>query len=751
MRTLAISILVATCACSASVSVGGDGGAAPDAAGASDPKADTPPTDAAPPPDADPANDPTCRIDSPQERAPGWPFDLARFRTAVLPALVERCSGCHAPPAGPGGFTVWPDAAPGNCSYAKTFNSLKAQLDLDTPRNSPALVALTADPSHPLRVEPDDELAQLLLSYATDAKERADGPGMPPPPPPPPPASPFDLATFEGTVQPILDNAEGRGCTASACHGAPGGLAGLELERQPAPGSAESIANFDRATALCNLMDPEQSLLLLRATTRHASGGSTVVTPAEAQQLLAWIQRAAGNAGGGAPPGGGGSPPGPSCPPASDFNLGVFRDEIQPILFGRLDLNNPGSGRTSSGCASSACHGADRSGGALVLKESNDAAVNLQNFACFVNLANPTQSELLLCPLNQPGCRRYPHPGQEVFGGPDDLNYQRVLSYLYAVKTVATPIDFAFYVRQVDTIFNDLNAVQGGAQNRTCADTVSCHGVTQPGRPAPNGSNFPIIANASVRARLAENFSAASNFVNFVAPEGSSLFLYPTDEIANLANPFATGLHHPGGLDFAADSAQARAVLTWARGLRPDGEGFLTHWLVAGDYPAAAITDVTAIDETNVRPAIFDPDGAPQFNGGQWDGFFPGQALVNLDEPFPRAATSGRVAYAVAYLINASSVDLQAQLTVVSPNAVRLYVEGTPVLQAEDAAEGATGLALLPAFQTQRKATRILLKLFQRADDPGLSFVMRAADQFGNPLTDATGELIVKLSPDGGI
>ncbi len=750
MRILSPFLLVSCFACSASVSLQPDGGAAPDAAGAAGAGPAQPMPDA-----AAPADDPSCRINSAEERAPGWPYDLPRFRTAVLPMVVATCASCHAPPSGPSGFTVWPDAAPGNCSYAKTFNSLKAKLDIDNPRNSAAIVAITASPSHPLKLNAGDDKVRLLIDWATDAKTRSGtGAGIPTPPtppaPPPPPASPFDLSTFERTIQPILDGAEGRGCTTSSCHGAPAGTGGVTFKRQPAPASAEMLANFNAATGLCNLQQPEQSLLLLRASARHASGGSAIVTPAEALQIRTWIQQAAMNGPG--PTGPGAPPPPPSnCPPPDRFNLPVFRDEIQPILFGRLDLNARNSGRTSTGCASSACHGADRTGGALVLKQTADAAANLQSFACFVSLQNPTQSELLLCPLNQPGCRRFPHPGQEVFGGPDDLNYQRVLSFLYAAKTVATPIDFAFYVRRIDTIFNDVNAVQGGAQNRTCANTTSCHGVTQAGQPAPNGSNLALIVNATGRDRLAFNFSSASSFINFISPEGSSLFLYPTDQVANLANPFATGLHHPGGLDFAPDSAQAQAILAWSHGLRPDGQGLLSNWLVAGDYPAAAITDPTAIDELNVTPAIFDPDGASQFNGGQWDGFFPGQARVDLNQPFPRAQTSGRVVYAVAYLINASSADVQAQLTIVSPNAVRLYVDKTPVLQANDARQGATGLALLPAFQTQRKATRVLLKLFQRPTDTELSFVMRAEDQFGNPLTDATGELLVKLSPDGGI
>src|SRR5687768_7631306 len=77
---------------------------------------DTPPG-STPPPSTPP---PECQIQADQEHGPGWPFTLATFREQILPNLIADCSGCHIPPNGPGGFSVWADAAPGNCSYAKT-------------------------------------------------------------------------------------------------------------------------------------------------------------------------------------------------------------------------------------------------------------------------------------------------------------------------------------------------------------------------------------------------------------------------------------------------------------------------------------------------------------------------------------------------------------------------------------------------------------------------------------------------------
>jgi hypothetical protein len=697
------------------------------------------------PPPADAANDPSCQIASDQQHSPGWPFDLPTFKTTVLPTLVNTCAagGCHAAPNAAHTMLVWTDAAPGNCSYAKTFNSFVKQVDLANPTNSAPYVNVTGgNPKHPLIVDKASPMPQALLAFIQAASAASASTT-----PPPVNANPFDFTIFQTKIEPILDTAAGKGCTNANCHGAPMGQAGFKLATLPAAGSADMQSNFNAITAICNLQAPDQSKFYFQATHLHGGGNSAVVTAAEAQTILDWIKNAAQNA-----PANGGGGVSPSCAAADKFNLDVFTSEIQPILFGTLDLNDPTGQRTTTGCARSTCHGVDRTGGALVIKQSATPQQNLQNFACFANLANPTASPVLLCPLNAPGCPKTPHPGQNVFlPGAQDLNYQRILSYIYGSKTAATPLDFAFYVRQINTIFNDVNAVQNGAQNRTCADTVSCHGIQSPGQRPPNGSIFAIIANAGDKTSLLYNFGSAANFTNFISPQGSSLFLFPTDEIANLANPFATGLHHPGGLDFAVDSPQALSILAWAQGLRPDDAGFSPNWLVAGTYPVAQITDPTAIDEINITPSIFDPDGAAQFNGGQWDGLFSPSRVVDLNGTFPQAQNSGRVAYAVAYVLNTSSIDIQAQITITSPNAIKLYVGKQPVLQASDATVGATGLAVLPAYGTSKTLTRLLLKVFQRAGDQQFQFQTRFQDQFGNPLTNFTGELVFKLSPDGGI
>jgi hypothetical protein len=685
-----------------------------------------------------PTADPECQIQVEAERSPGYPFDLVAYERDVLPVLKASCASCHDAPDGDGGFTIWANAAPGNCDYARTFNALVDVVDLATPGNSPIVVAISgALATHPIKYDPGAPDLVKVVGYveAASARWKADGGGDPAPPG----ASPYDYAVYQSAIQPILDRAEGRGCAGAGCHGT--GAGGFTLVANPAPASAEMEANFIAVTSRGNLTTPTTSLVLLRATTRHASGGSSVATADDAAAILAWIEDAKVNSGGGG---------NVTCAPLDRFNVAVFRDEILPILRGAVDLNRGGGSGT--GCTLGPCHGTDRGPGILHLSDALDAPANLRNFSCFVDLTNPSASEVLLCPLDDPRCRRHPHPGQDVFDGAGDLNYQRVLAYLYGSQLDATPLDFAFFVRRINTIFNDLAAVENGAQNRTCADTVGCHGVAVAGQQPPNGSNFPIIPNAADRGRLAFNFAAAAGFTNFLSPQESSLFLYPTNEIANTADhPLATGLPHPGGADFAPDSRFALDILRWAGGLRPDNLGFVTDWLVAGDYAASRITDPTSVDEVGARPQIFDASGASQFNAGLWEGLFSSSRTVDLNQVFPRDATAGRIAYAVVYVVNTTGLPITAQVTIASPNAIRLYAGATLVAQADNAGAGVSAIAQLPPYAQARAPTRLLLKVFQRATDRDFAFSVQLKDELGNPLTDGTQELVILLGPQGGI
>src|SRR5205814_2035025 len=113
----------------------------------------------------------------------------------------------------------------------------------------------------------------------------------------------------------------------------------------------------------------------------------------------------------------------------------------------------PGQPIANEGCAKSTCHGS--ASNPLHISTTLTPAQNLASFGCFINAQAPSLSAVLACPLNEPGCPKSPHPGQRVFRDTTDLNYQRILSYLYSTKTVSSPLDFAFFARQVQPLFND--------------------------------------------------------------------------------------------------------------------------------------------------------------------------------------------------------------------------------------------------------------------------------------------------------
>jgi hypothetical protein len=681
------------------------------------------------------ATAPECQLDSKSEKSPGYPFDVDKFANEVMPVLAKSCgtAGCHGAPTGNAGFTVWSAAKPGDCDFGKTFNSVVAKVDLTTPSNSRFIAVVSGgSPTHPFTFQPTSAELETLRSFVETASARyaADGGGETPPPGP----SPFNYTVYQSTIQPMLER-----CTGGACHG--GGQGGFTLKALPAAASADMQANFIAVTSRANLATPATSLIYTRATIQHASGASQTIDQTQAAALIAWIEDAKKNAGDNL---------NPTCAPIEKFNVGVFATELVPIMSGDLDLNRADGQALGAGCRSGACHGIDRGPGKLSLPPTADSATLLQNFACFVNLASPAASEILACPLNNPGCRRYPHPGQDVLGGANDLNYQRMLAYLYGAKAASSPLDFAFFARRINPILNDPNAVEGGAQGRSCADAASCHGVSVAGQAAPNGSDFPIIANASGLDRLTFNFVSASGFVNFLNPRGSSLFMYPTNEIANRAvNPFATGIPHPGGTDFAIDSIEALTILQWAGGLRPDANGFLRNWLVVGDFPATQIIDPTLVEETSVVPKIFDRGGGA-FNSGEWDGLFSDVQDIDLNRVFPRNATSGRVAYATSYAINTVPRTLRVQLTVTTNNPIRIYVNGALVAQNVESG-GTSALFTLAPAGGESKPTRLMIKILQRDNDARFAFTARLRDELGVVLTDSTREVVFTLGPNGGI
>src|SRR5687768_11228506 len=88
--------------------------------------------------DPPPATPDKCQLDTQGEGSPGFPYDISKFRSDIVPLVVTGCgaAGCHGAPAVVGGFTVWADAATDDCNFGQTFNNVAGKIDLNNPGNS---------------------------------------------------------------------------------------------------------------------------------------------------------------------------------------------------------------------------------------------------------------------------------------------------------------------------------------------------------------------------------------------------------------------------------------------------------------------------------------------------------------------------------------------------------------------------------------------------------------------------------------
>jgi hypothetical protein len=664
-------------------------------------------------PDAAPPA-PACSIQSENEATPGSPYNLNTFETQVMPDLTANCASCHTGDNFLGGFQFFVGERP-DCNFINTFNTLINYIDLVNPANSRLVVAKQL-PGHP------DYDEQIYLNYITEAANNGGGGGITPPPV----ASPADFTVFTNAIQPLFD---AQTCTAGGCHGAG---AGTFLLTPNATGDALG-ANFIETTARYSLDLPNNSLVYLKATNNH--GGWTSTMPdgtAEAGILLGWIEAAAAN---NTPTGGG---PNVGCVSPDSYNIGVFEDEILPMFRGDLDWNDVGNESRFNGCvANGQCHGVVRQG-KFSLANSMPIEDMFSTFLCYVNQGNPSRSAVVMCPLGSQGSAFCPvgHPGGEIFPDAEDLNFQKLLSFVYSGRGTVQPFDFAFFIRNINTIFNDFNAVQGGALGLTCADRAECHGVDGPGQPVPGGSNFPIIGEQIDIGSLTFNFTSAASFANFLIPNDSSLRIYPTNLIF-AGSDFATGLAHRGGECFPPGSAEDQVISKFVAGLQPDAAGNIFDFLVFGDFNAAQITDEPIANENQLEAVIFDRLGSREFNNGEADLFSSADAFVDLNIPFPRDQTAGRIAYAQLCVFNAGSrvEDVQFVVdTAASQNDSQIYVNG--VLTAQGAAGAATAISRLNPFISGGEPARLLLKIFQPADDNivdgDFGFEFKVLDENGN-------------------
>lgn len=550
------------------------------------------------------------------------------------------------------------------------------------------------------------------------------------------PGHPFDVQRFGAEILPDLQGS----CGASGCHEGSSSASSYRVWSD-SDSTCALIESFNSFYAHSGFAGPVDDSPILRNIDGSAGHPGPSFDPQLVAEIRDFIEDAhvqyTGEAG-----------PGDGCAPAARFDLTAFEDEIMPFFEGRVDYNDPEEGSTVIGCARAECHGSDRGPGTLRIDPSRSATENLDSLRCFVNLQDPSASQALLCPLNLSGCQASPHPGADIFFGQLDLNYQKLLAFILAARNGPALLDFAFFVRKINPMLNDENAVQDGAIGLTCA-SPGCHAA-----PSDNGVNFGIVREATAPVDLFLNYVEAVSFVYGPDASLSSLIMYPTNEVANAGNPAATGVDHPGGQCFAVSEPEALDLLTFAGGLRPDAQGFLHHFLIAGLLPATDVTDEPIPSENLIRPRIFDRSGQPlQFNQGQWDMYSSAGESFDFLQAFSVADGEGKLAFAVAYVANTTARDLGVVFTVESENDVMLLVgTGEDSLSTAVGRDG-TGVSLtatLPAFQSDRKLTRLMVKAHQKVGDAGLGFSLRFTDEDGNLLTDATRELVFALGSEGG-
>ena len=552
-------------------------------------------------------------------------------------------------------------------------------------------------------------------------------------------ASPFDFGIYSQFIADILENANSGGvnCADSTCHSI--GVGGLTLTTRGA-GSVSTInqANFVNVIDNISLTLPSTQTAFYRAaSTVHAGGLSNVLSQTELNTISNWIEDARGNAS--VPPGG--------CASPVNYNLDVFRTEIQPILFGHIDYNNLQETNVTSGCLGNGCHEADRFGGALVIKRENSAQDNLRALTCFINETNPTLSEVFLCAIGSSECSSSNHPGGQLWQGSTDANYQRLMQYITTSSQPTTPIDFSYFAALINPILTS----SGLAANGGCAN-LQCHGFA--GEQFSGTSNFKLFQNETNLELIEHNFRAAAAFTNFLVPEASSLFLYPTDEISNVDNIQAVGVTH--SRLFESTSVPAENIRRWAGGLRLEPGGGLTDWLVVGTFRTSDLLDNTVVNEATVAPGFGDRVLGADAQNGNWT-VRPAERdfrAVNLDSVFEEA-TASRTAYAVSYLLNLSEQTISARLNITTNVDMHIYVNGllsTEMIVGTSSSADGVAVLSLPPFSTTRQTTKVLLKMFQNTgagqEDMQFSAILQEADS-SIPLDNFDGRVVIKLGPEG--
>lgn len=234
------------------------------------------------PPDVPAPPDTDCTLYAASAEAPGYPFDVVRFREQVWPALEESCAyaGCHAP-GNPFYFTVWPNDG-SDCSMVQSFNEVYVNTSFSGEGYDSKVIANIDGtlPIHPVRFESGAYPLDLITDYVQQAVQRYDRDISDPPPP----DFYFDADIFAQAIQPMLDDAQ---CAVSGCHAnEPHSSFGLYLNANPALGSAAMDQNRRQVASYIDLTLglPWDTRFYQRATDRHAG-----VAVSDPDVLERWI------------------------------------------------------------------------------------------------------------------------------------------------------------------------------------------------------------------------------------------------------------------------------------------------------------------------------------------------------------------------------------------------------------------------------------------------------------------------------
>ena len=519
-----------------------------------------------------------------------------------------------------------------------------------------------------------------------------------PPMPLRPPSTPTQV--FETTIQPILDTAGGTGARTRRATAPRPGSAGSPSRGRRRREARRCRRTSRRSRRSATSQVPDQSLFYIQATNDH--GGIAVsqaqgdadprLDPAHGavadradrdggsrnrSDAGARVRRAA---------------PAPTSP--RYFNLDYFAAEIQPILFGTRQLQ-PGAGparRERQLRALDLPRLADEPAEPLPEQLSGDQPPQLRL------LRQPGEPELvadLAVPAQRPPrCTvpNGPHPGQDVFSSEQDLNYQRVASWLYSAQPpssapagtqgAASPLDFAWFARQVGHHLRRPGVRRGGHDR--IAHLLRHEHVprrdARRARPRRTCRTSPSSPTRRRRKRSSSTTRRPRASPTSTRRQGSELFLYPTNEIADDDPAVRHGARAPGrrrhrGRLRRRHSRSSRgpaacdptATATSSTGSSP-GRTTRRH---GPRRRRATRRRSPRPSSTRPTPSATAASGtcAPRPN-----------ELVDLDRS--RSARDGpnRVAYAYANVINTTGSAIQASVTVSSPNAVEVFVGSSVAL-----------------------------------------------------------------------